>query len=58
MYLAVVTLSYIFGRMLFLYVNRTGEMFLRVLRLAVFRQMQRQSMAFLIAIRQVCLLPE
>ena len=46
MYLAVVTLSYIFGRMLFLYVNRTGEMFLRVLRLAVFRQMQRQSMAF------------
>jgi ATP-binding cassette subfamily B protein len=28
------------------FVNRTGESFLRLLRLAVFRQMQRQSMAF------------
>lgn len=46
LYLLVAVLAYIFGRMQFLYLNRTGESFLRVLRLAVFRQMQRQSMAF------------
>ena len=46
MYLVVVSLTYVFGRMLFVFVNRTGESFLRLLRLAVFRQMQRQSMAF------------
>ena len=45
-YLLVSFLAYVFGRMQFLYLNRTGESFLRVLRLAVFRQMQRQSMAF------------
>lgn len=45
-YLIAVSFTYAFGRMLFLLVNRTGESFLRVLRLAVFRQMQRQSMAF------------
>ena len=45
-YLLVAFLAYVFGRMQFLYLNRTGESFLRVLRLAVFRQMQRQSMAF------------
>ncbi len=45
-YLLVAFLAYMFGRMQFLYLNRTGESFLRVLRLAVFRQMQRQSMAF------------
>lgn len=45
-YLFVAFLAYVFGRMQFLYLNRTGESFLRVLRLAVFRQMQRQSMAF------------
>ena len=45
-YLMVAFLAYVFGRMQFLYLNRTGESFLRVLRLAVFRQMQRQSMAF------------
>ena len=46
LYLMVAFLAYMFGRMQFLYLNRTGESFLRVLRLAVFRQMQRQSMAF------------
>ena len=46
LYLMVACLAYVFGRMQFLYLNRTGESFLRVLRLAVFRQMQRQSMAF------------
>lgn len=46
LYLVVALVAYIFGRMQFLYLNRTGESFLRVLRLAVFRQMQRQSMAF------------
>jgi len=46
LYLLVAFLAYVFGRMQFLYLNRTGESFLRVLRLAVFRQMQRQSMAF------------
>jgi ATP-binding cassette subfamily B protein len=46
LYLMVAFFAYVFGRMQFLYLNRTGESFLRVLRLAVFRQMQRQSMAF------------
>ena len=46
LYLVVALVAYIFGRMQFLYLNRTGESFLRVLRLAVFRQMQRQSTAF------------
>ncbi|MHB1090412.1 MAG: ABC transporter ATP-binding protein [Ilumatobacteraceae bacterium] len=45
-YLLVTGLSYVFGRMQYLYLNRTGESFLRVLRVAVFKQMQRQSMAF------------
>ena len=45
-YLLVALIAYVFGRAQFLYLNRTGESFLRVLRLAVFRQMQRQSMAF------------
>ncbi|MGA0875344.1 MAG: ABC transporter transmembrane domain-containing protein, partial [Ilumatobacteraceae bacterium] len=46
LYLIVVSFTYVFGRLLFVFVNRTGESFLRLLRLAVFRQMQRQSMAF------------
>ena len=46
LYLVVVSFTYVFGRLLFVFVNRTGESFLRVLRLAVFRQMQRQSMVF------------
>jgi len=45
-YLLVALIAYVFGRAQFLFLNRTGESFLRVLRLAVFRQMQRQSMAF------------
>ena len=45
-YLLVTAVSYVFGRMQYLYLNRTGESFLRVLRVAVFKQMQRQSMAF------------
>lgn len=46
LYLLVALIAYVFGRAQFLFLNRTGESFLRVLRLAVFRQMQRQSMAF------------
>lgn len=45
-YLLVTAVAYVFGRMQYLYLNRTGESFLRVLRAAVFKQMQRQSMAF------------
>ncbi len=45
-YLLVTAVAYLFGRMQYLYLNRTGESFLRVLRVAVFKQMQRQSMAF------------
>ncbi|MFA5775811.1 MAG: ABC transporter transmembrane domain-containing protein, partial [Ilumatobacteraceae bacterium] len=45
-YLLITAIAYIFGRMQYLYLNRTGESFLRVLRIAVFKQMQRQSMAF------------
>lgn len=45
-YLLVTAIAYVFGRMQYLYLNRTGESFLRVLRVAVFKQMQRQSMAF------------
>ncbi|NQV96168.1 MAG: ABC transporter ATP-binding protein [Acidimicrobiaceae bacterium] len=46
LYVLVTALAYVFGRMQYLYLNRTGEAFLRELRLKVFAAMQRQSMAF------------
>lgn len=45
-YLAITALAYIFGRMQYVFLNRTGESFLRELRLKVFAAMQRQSMAY------------
>lgn len=45
-YLVVAGLAYVFGRMQYVYLNRTGEAFLRELRLKVFGAMQRQSMSF------------
>lgn len=46
LYLAITTLAYVFGRMQYVFLNRTGESFLRELRLKVFAAMQRQSMEF------------
>jgi ATP-binding cassette subfamily B protein len=46
LYVAVVVLGYCFGRLQYLYINRAGENFLRLLRIKVFAQMQRQSMSF------------
>ena len=46
MYVAITVVAYIFGRLQYLYINRAGENFLRLLRLRVFAQMQRQSMSF------------
>jgi ATP-binding cassette subfamily B protein len=45
-YLAITALTYVFGRMQYVFLNRTGESFLRELRLKVFAAMQRQSLAF------------
>ena len=45
-YLAITALAYIFGRMQYVFLNRTGESFLRELRLKVFASMQRQSLAY------------
>lgn len=45
-YLSVAALAYVFGRAQYLFLNQTGESFLRVLRTAVFRRLQRQSMAY------------
>lgn len=45
-YLAVVVLSYVIGRWQYVVLNSAGEGFLRLLRIRVFSQMQRQSMAF------------
>ena len=45
-YLAITALAYVFGRMQYVFLNRTGEAFLRELRLKVFAAMQRQSMAY------------
>jgi ATP-binding cassette, subfamily B, bacterial len=46
LYLAITALAYMFGRMQYVFLNRTGEAFLRELRLKVFAAMQRQSMEF------------
>ena len=45
-YLVVVAIAYIIGRMQYVALNSAGEGFLRLLRIKVFSQMQRQSMAF------------
>lgn len=45
-YLVVVAIAYIIGRLQYVALNSAGEGFLRMLRMRVFSQMQRQSMAF------------
>ncbi len=45
-YIAVTCIAYLFGRAQYIFINRAGENLLRVLRLRVFSQMQKQSMAF------------
>jgi len=46
LYVAIVVISYGFGRLQYIYINNAGENFLRLLRIKVFAQMQRQSMSF------------
>jgi len=46
LYLAITAMAYGFGRLQYVFLNRTGEAFLRELRLKVFAAMQSQSMAF------------
>jgi ATP-binding cassette subfamily B protein len=46
MYIAVVVVAYIIGRLQYVALNSAGEGFLRLLRIRVFSQMQKQSMAF------------
>jgi ATP-binding cassette subfamily B protein len=46
LYLIVVAIAYVIGRMQYVVLNSAGEGFLRLLRIRVFGQMQRQSMAF------------
>ena len=45
-YLVVVAIAYVIGRLQYVSLNTAGEGFLRLLRIRVFTQMQRQSMAF------------
>ncbi len=45
-YLVVTTLAYVVGRAQYVSLNSAGEGFLRILRVKVFAQLQRQSMAF------------
>jgi len=45
-YIAVTCVAYCFGRAQYIFINRAGENLLRILRLRVFSQMQKQSMAF------------
>lgn len=45
-YLVVVAIAYVIGRLQYVALNTAGEGFLRLLRIRVFTQMQRQSMAF------------
>ena len=45
-YIAVTCIAYCFGRAQYIFINRAGENLLRILRLRVFSQMQKQSMAF------------
>jgi len=46
LYVVVVIVGYVVGRLQYVAINRAGEGFLRDLRLLVFRRLQRQSMAF------------
>lgn len=46
LYLVVVAIAYVVGRMQYVALNSAGEGFLRLLRVRVFAQLQRQSMAF------------
>jgi ATP-binding cassette, subfamily B, bacterial len=46
LYLVVVAVAYVIGRIQYVVLNSAGEGFLRLLRIRVFGQMQRQSMAF------------
>lgn len=45
-YIAVVIVAYIIGRWQYVALNSAGEGFLRLIRIRVFSQMQKQSMAF------------
>jgi ATP-binding cassette, subfamily B, bacterial len=45
-YLVAVAIAYVIGRLQYVALNSAGEGFLRLLRIRVFTQMQRQSMAF------------
>ena len=45
-YIVVVAIAYVIGRLQYVSLNSAGEGFLRLLRIRVFTQMQRQSMAF------------
>jgi ATP-binding cassette subfamily B protein len=45
-YIVVVALAYLASRQQFILINRAGEGFLRALRIRVFDQVQRQSLAF------------
>jgi ATP-binding cassette subfamily B protein len=58
LYLVVVAIAYVIGRMQYVVLNSAGEGFLRLLRIRVFGQMQRQSMAFLTARKPEFLLRE
>lgn len=46
MYVCIVIVSYCVGRLQYILINNAGENFLRLLRIKVFAQMQRQSMSF------------
>lgn len=46
LYVAVVAVAYVVGRLQYVALNAAGEGFLRLLRVKVFAHMQRQSMAF------------
>ena len=46
LYVGIVIVSYVVGRLQYIFINNAGENFLRLLRIKVFAQMQRQSMSF------------
>ncbi len=46
MYVGVVTAAYLASRQQYVFINRAGEGFLRLLRVRVFGHMQKQSLAF------------
>ncbi len=45
-YIVVVVIAYLASRQQYVYINRAGEGFLRLLRVRVFAQIERQSLAF------------